>query len=81
MMFGGWFDLALMYRGSLFGLQYRQFFSVTRLKLTSMKLVSTRFVSMVMFNSSFLNKVMILFLVLSSTGPLQLLTTTRPSSL
>ena len=81
MMFGGWFDLALMYRGSLFGLQYRQYFSATRLKVTSRKSVSTRFVSMVIFNPSFLNKVMTLFLVLSSTGPLQLLIATRASSL
>ena len=50
MMVGGWFDLALIYRGSLFGLRYRSYFSVTtRLKVTSRKSVSARFVSMVIF--------------------------------
>ena len=81
MIAGGWFDLALMYRGSLFGLRYGQYFSVTRLKVTSRKSVSTRFVSMVILNPSFLNKGMMLFLVLSITGPLQLLIAARPSSL
>ena len=81
MMVGGWLDLALMFRGSLFGLRYGKYFSVTRLKVTSGKSVSTRFVSMVIFNPSFLNKAMIFFLVLSSTGALQLLIAARPSSL
>ena len=64
MMLGGWFDLALIYKGSPFGLRYGRFFSTTRLKVTSRKSASTRFVSMVIFNLSFLNKVMMFFLVL-----------------
>ena len=81
MMVGGWFDLPVMYRGLLFGLRYGEYFSFTRIKVTSRKSVSKRFVSMVIINLSFLNKAMMLFLVLSSKGPLQLLTATRPSSL
>ena len=81
MMVGGWFDLALICRGSLFGLRYGRYFSVTRLKVISRKLVSARFVYMVIFHPSFLNKAMIFFLVLSSTRPLQLLIAARPSSL
>ena len=61
MMVGGWFDLALICRGSLFGLRYGRYFSVTRLKVMSRKLVSARFVYMVIFNPSFLNKAMIFF--------------------
>ena len=80
-MVGGWFDLTLIYRGSLFGLRYGRYFPVTRLSVTSRKSVSARFVSMVIFNPSFLNKAMMFFLVLSSTGPLQLLIAARPSSL
>ena len=81
MMVGGWFDLALICRGSLFGLRYGRYFSVTRLNVTSRKSVSARFVSMVIFNTSFLNKAMMFFLVLSSIGPLQLLIAARLSSL
>ena len=81
MMVGGWFDLALICRGSLFGLRYGRYFSVTRLNVTSRKSVSARFVSMVIFNPSFLNKAMMFFLVLSSIGPLQLLIAARLSSL
>ena len=81
MMVGGWFDLALICRGSLFGLRYGRYFSVTRLNVTSRKSVSARFVSMVIFNTSFLNKAMMFFLALSSIGPLQLLIAARLSSL
>ena len=63
-MVGGWFALALIYRGSPFGLRYGRYFSATRLKVTSRKTVSARFVSMVIFNLSFLNKAMMFFLVL-----------------
>ena len=63
MMVGGWFDLALIYRGSLFGLRCGRYFSVTRLKVTSRKLVSARFVSMVIYNPSFLNKAMMFSLL------------------
>ena len=65
----------------MFGVQYANNFPVTRLNLTSRESVSIRFVSMVMFRPLFLNRYIMLFPVLSSTGPLQLFMAARPSSL
>ena len=54
---------------------------IAKLKVTSRKSVSKRLVSMVIDSPSFLNKAMIFFLILSSTGPLLLLIAASPSSL
>ena len=56
-------------------------FPVAKLKVTFRKSVSKRLVSMVIDSPSFLNKAMIFFLILSSTGPLLLLIAASPSSL
>ena len=80
-IFAGWWDFALMQSGWLLGFLKEKNFPVTKLKLTSRKSVSKRLVSMVIYNLSFLNKALIFFLILSSTGPLLLLIAASLSSL
>ena len=81
MIVGGWFDFALIQSGLLFGFQYGKTFPAIRLNVTSRKSVSIRFVSIAMFRPSFLNRDIMFFLVMSSTGPLQLFIAARQSSL
>ena len=56
-------------------------FVFAKLKVTLSKFISRRLVSMVIDSPSFLNKAMIFFLILSSTGPLLLLIAASLSSL
>ena len=56
-------------------------FPVAKLKVTSKKFVSKRLVSMTIDSSSFSNKAMIFFLILSSADPLLLLIAASPSYL
>ena len=63
-MFGGWFERALMYIGSLFGLQYGWKVPSVRLKVTSRKSTCLRFVWMIIFNSnSFWLSLFLIFLI------------------
>ena len=77
----GWLDFECIYRGALFGFLKGKYFSVFRLKETSKKSVSMRFVSIVIDSPSSLNKLIMSFLNLSPLGPLALYTMASPSSL
>ena len=58
-----------MYKGVLFGFLKGKYFPVFKLKDTSEKSVSLRFVSIVIDSPSSLNKLIMSFLNLSSFGP------------
>ena len=81
MIVRGWFDFAFIYKGLLLTFLNGKYFPVNRLNITSKKSVSMRFVSIVIERPSLLNIEMISFFILSSTGPIPLLTVARPSSL
>ena len=65
----------------LLAFQKGEYFFVARLKVTSKKSVSIRFVSMVIESPSSLNNAIISFLILSSFGPFALFIAASPSSL
>ena len=81
MIDGGWLDFECIYRGVLFGFLKGKYFPVFKLKETSKKSVSMRFVSIVIDSPSSLNKLIMSFLNLSPLGPLALYTMASPSSL
>ena len=60
---GGWLDFECMYKGNLFGLLKGKYFPVFKLKDTSKKSVSMRFVSIVIDNPSSLNKLIKSFIL------------------
>ena len=59
MVDSGWLDFECTYRGGLFGFLKRKYFSVYKLKETSKKSVSMRFVSIVIDSPSTLNKLIV----------------------
>ena len=78
----GWFDFAWIYIWILlFGFLNGKYLPVSRLNVTSKKFVSTRLISIVMDRPSSLKREMMFFLILSRTGPLEVLTAASPSSL
>ena len=81
MIDGGWLDFECIYWGALFGFLKRKYFPVFKLKETSKKSVSMRFVSIVIDSPSSLNKLIISFHNLPTLGPLALCTMASPSSL
>ena len=78
---GGWLDFEFMYRGALFGFLKGKYFPVFKLKDTSKKSVSMRFVSIAIDSPPFLNKLIMSFPNLPSFGPLALCTMASPSLL
>ena len=70
MIDGGWLDFECIYRGLLFRFLKGNYFPVFKLKETSKKSVSKRFVSNVIDSPSSMNKLIIYFLNLSMLGPL-----------
>ena len=74
-------DFACIYRGVLFGFLKGKYLPVFKLKETSKKSVSKRFVSIVIDSHSSWNKLIMSFLNLSSLGPLALCTMASPLSL
>ena len=81
MIDGGWLDFECIYRGVLFGFLKGKYLPVFKLKETSKKSVSKRFVSIVIDSHSSWNKLIMSFLNLSSLEPLALCTMASPSSL
>ena len=81
MIDSGWVDSECIYIGVLFGFLKGKYFPVFKLKETSEKSVSMRFVSIVTDSPSYLNKLIMSFLNLSTLGPLALCTMASPSSL
>ena len=81
MIVGGWFEKALMWSGVLLAFRKEKYFFVVRLKATSKKSVSIRFISMLIESPSPTNNVIISFLILSSFGPFALFIAAIPSSL
>ena len=79
MIDGGWLDFECIYRGVLFGFLKGKYFPVSKLKETSKKSVSMRFVSIVIDSPSSLNKLIMSFLNLLTLGPLVLCTMASPS--
>ena len=70
----GWLDFECIYRGVLFGFLKEKCFPVFKLKETSKKSVSIRFVSIVIDSPSSFNKLIMSFLNLSTLGSLALFT-------
>ena len=68
MIEGGWLDFECIYRDVLFGFLKGKYFPVFKLKETSKKSVSMRFVSIVIDSPSSLNKMIMSFLNLSTLG-------------
>ena len=62
MIDGGWLNFECLYRGVLFGFLKRKYFPVSKLKDTSKKSVSMRFVAIVIDSLSFLYSYVILFI-------------------
>ena len=81
MIDSGWVDSECIYIGVLFGFLKGKYFPVFKLKETSEKSVSMRFVSIVIDSPSSLNKLIMSFLNLSTLGLLALCTMASPSSL
>ena len=81
MINGGWLDFECIYRSLLFGFLKEKFFPVFKLKETTKKSVSMRFVSIVIDSPSSLNKLIMSFLNLPTLEPLALRTMASPSSL
>ena len=81
MINGGWLDFECTYRSLLFGFLKEKFFPVFKLKETTKKSVSMRFVSIVIDSPSSLNKLIMSFLNLPTLEPLALRTMASPSSL
>ena len=79
MIDNGCLDFECIYRRVLFGFLKGKYFPVFKLKETSKKSVSMKFVSIV--SPSSLNKLIMSFLNLSTLGPLALCTMASPSSL
>ena len=80
MIDGGWLDFECIYTVVLFGFLKGKFFPVVKLKETSKKSVSMRFVSIVIHSPSSLNKLIMSFLNLSILGALALCIMASPSS-
>ena len=80
MIDSGWVDSECIYIGVLFGFLKGKYFPVFKLKETSEKSVSMRFVSIVIDSPSSLNKLMY-FHNLSTLGALGVCTMASPSSL
>ena len=78
---GGLVNFECIYRGALFGFLKGKYFPVFKLKETSKRSVSMRFVSIVIDSPSSMNKLIMSFLNLSTLGPLALCTMASPSSL
>ena len=81
MIHGGWLYYECIYRGLLFSFLKGKYFPVFKLKETSKKSVSMRFVSIVIGSPSSLNKQIMSFLNLSTLRPLAFYTMASPSSL
>ena len=80
MINGGWLDFECIYRSLLFGFLKEKYFPVFKLKETTKKSVSMRFVSIVIDSPSSLNKLIMSFLNLPTLEPLALRTMASPSS-
>ena len=83
MIDGRWLDFVCIYRCALFGFIKGKYFPVFKLKKTSQKFVSMRFVSIVTDSPPSLNKLILImfFLSLSTVEPLASCTMASPSSL
>ena len=81
MIDGGWLDFNCIYRGALFGFLKVKYFPVFKLKETSKKSVSMRFVSIVIDSLSSLNKMIMSVLNSLTLGLLALCTMASQSSL
>ena len=71
---GEWLDFECVYSGVLFDFLKRKYFLVFKLKDTSKKFVSMRFISIAIDSPSSLNKLTLSFLNLSNFRPLALWT-------